>query len=202
MKPEEQRYTAQQRVERMHVRCIQTPKLRFFGSMVLHGKTTFTDRVPTAATDGINTYYNSDFVQTLDDKELMFVIIHECMHKIYKHIIIWKKLREKDALLTNMANDYVINLEIQDLDPAEKFLRIPKHTEGPKKGKPNCMLDEQFRNMDSKQVFDILEQENEEKPSKGSDSQEDSDTDDGEGEGEGKTYSSKAKDLEVVSENW
>ena len=155
-------YTAQQRVERTHVRCMQIPKLRFFGSMLLHGETICTDEVPTAATDGINTYYNPVFVQTLDDKELMFVVIHECMHKVYKHLFIWKKLREKYALLTNMANDYVINPMIRDLDPDEKFLRIPRYKEGPKKGMPACLLDDQFINMDTKQVVDILLLENEE----------------------------------------
>jgi predicted metal-dependent peptidase len=156
-------YTAQQRVERTHVRCMQIPKLRFFGSMLLHGETIFTDEVPTAATDGINTYYNPVFVQTLDDKELMFVVLHECMHKVYKHLFIWKKLREKYALLTNMANDYVINPMIRDLDPDEKFLRVPRYKEGPKKGMPACLLDDQFINMDTKQVVDILLLENEEK---------------------------------------
>ena len=161
----EHRYTAQQRVERAHVRCMQIPKLRFFGSMVLHGQTTFTDKVPTAATDGVNTYYNPEFMQTLDDKELMFVVIHECMHKVYKHMALWKKLREEDALLTNMANDYVINPMIRDLDPTEQYLKVPRYKDGPKKGIPNCLIDEQFKNMDSKQVFDILKQENKEPPS-------------------------------------
>ena len=110
-------HTAQQRIERTYVRCMQIPKLKFFGAMLLHGETTCTDAVPTAATDGVNTYFNPEFVQTLDDKELMFVVLHECMHKIYKHLVIWKKLREKDALLTNMANDYVINPLIRDLVP-------------------------------------------------------------------------------------
>ena len=190
---QDQRYTAQQRVERAHVRCMQVLKLKFFGSMVLHGQTTFTDRIPTAATDGINTYYNSDFVQTLDDKELMFVVIHECMHKIYKHLIIWKKLREEDAMLANMANDYVINPMIRDLDPTEQYLKIPRYKEGPKKGEAACLIDKQFVGMDSKQVFDILKQENEEKPSKGLNSQEDSDTDNEEGESD-QTGSSPSED--------
>ena len=156
-------HTAQQRIERAYVRCMQIPKLRFFGSMLLHGETTCTDAVPTAATDGINTYFNPEFVQTLDDKELLFVAIHECMHKVYKHLFIWKKLREKYALLTNMANDYVINPMIRDLDPEERFLRIPRYKDGPKKGEVMCLIDDNFEGMDTKQVVDILRKENEEK---------------------------------------
>ena len=155
-------HTAQQRIERAYVRCMQIPKLRFFGSMLLHGETTCTDAVPTAATDGVNTYFNPEFVQTLDDKELMFVVIHECMHKVYKHLFIWKKLREKYALLTNMANDYVINPMIRDLDPEEQFLRVPRYKDGPKKGEVMCLIDDNFEGMDTKQVVDILRKENEE----------------------------------------
>lgn len=157
-------HTAQQRIERAYVRCMQIPKLRFFGSMLLHGETTCTDAVPTAATDGINTYFNPEFVQTLDDKELLFVAIHECMHKVYKHLFIWKKLRKEDPLLTNMANDYVINPMIRDLDPEERFLCIPRYKDGPKKGEVMCLIDDNFEGMDTKQVFDILRKENEENP--------------------------------------
>lgn len=161
-------HTAQQRIERAYVRCMQIPKLRFFGSMLLHGETTCTDDVPTAATDGINTYFNPEFVQTLGDKELMFVVIHECMHKVYKHLFIWKKLREEDPLLTNMANDYVINPMIRDLDPGERFLRVPRYEDGPKKGEVMCLIDDKFEGMDTKQVFDVLRKENEEKEPEGS----------------------------------
>ena len=157
-------HTAQQRIERAYVRCMQIPKLRFFGSMLLHGETTCTDAVPTAATDGINTYFNPEFVQTLDDKELLFVAIHECMHKVYKHLFIWKKLRKEDPLLTNMANDYVINPMIRDLDPEERFLCIPRYKDGPKKGEVMCLIDDNFEGMDTKQVIDILRKENEENP--------------------------------------
>ena len=190
-------HTAQQRIERAYVRCMQTPKLRFFGSMLLHGETTCTDAVPTAATDGVNTYYNPEFVQTLDDKELMFVVIHECMHKVYKHLVIWKKLREKDALLTNMANDYVINPMIRDLDPEELFLCAPRYRDGPKKGEMMCLIDDKFEGMDTKQIFDILEKENEETEPEGPIDEEDGEGEDGEGEGgegedgEGNSYSPK-----------
>jgi predicted metal-dependent peptidase len=132
--------------------------------MLLHGETTCTDAVPTAATDGINTYFNPEFVQTLDDKELLFVAIHECMHKVYKHLFIWKKLRKEDPLLTNMANDYVINPMIRDLDPEERFLCIPRYKDGPKKGEVMCLIDDNFEGMDTKQVIDILRKENEENP--------------------------------------
>ena len=96
-------------------------------------------------------------------------------------------------MLANMANDYVINPMIRDLDSTEQYLKIPRYKEGPKKGEAACLIDEQFVGMDSKQVFDILKQENEEKPSKGPNPQEDSDTDNEEGESD-QTGSSPSED--------
>lgn len=160
MKPEEQRYPADKRLQRAHVQLMQVPKLRFFGSLATFGKVELATNVSTAATDGINTFYNSDFIQTLDDKELLFVVIHECMHKAYKHLIIWKHLRAKNPLLANMATDYVINLKIRDIDPQEKYIRLPTYKDGEKKGQPACLIDDNFKEMNTNEVFIILEKEN------------------------------------------
>ena len=46
----------------------------------------------------------------------------------------WKHLRDEDALLTNMACDYVINLQLKDLDRKGKFMKMPTFKEGAKKG--------------------------------------------------------------------
>ena len=166
MKPDEQRYSADKRLQRAHVQLMQIPKLRFFGSLATFGKVELATNVSTAATDGINTFYNSDFIQTLDDKELLFVVIHECMHKAYKHLIIWKHLRAKNPLLANMATDYVINLKIRDIDPQEKYIRLPTHKDGEKKGQPACLIDDNFKKMNTNEVFIILEKENSEKKDK------------------------------------
>lgn len=163
----EQRFTAQQRLERAHVRLMDIPELRFFGAISLYGDNTIgSDVTATAATDGINTYYNPEFVQTLDDKELLFVVLHEQMHKAYKHLIVWKHLVTKDALLANMSMDYVINLQLVDLQNKTRgrYFTTPLLKEGEHKGEPHCLVDEAYRDMGTQQVFDILEQKNQIQP--------------------------------------
>ena len=163
----EQRFTAQQRLERAHVRLMDIPELRFFGAISLYGDNTIgSDVTATAATDGINTYYNPEFVQTLDDKELLFVVLHEQMHKAYKHLIVWKHLVTKDALLANMSMDYVINLQLVDLQNKTRgrYFTTPLLKEGEHKGEPHCLVDEAYRDMGTQQVFDILEQKNTQSP--------------------------------------
>ena len=161
----EHRFTAEQRVQRAHVVMMDTKKLRFFGALSLYGDiNTDVDVTATAATNGIDTWFNPEFVQTLDDKELMFVAIHEQMHKAFKHLVVWQHLRDQDELLANMACDYVINLKLQDIDPHGEFMRMPTFKDGDKKGQPHGLIDEAYRDMNTQQVFDILYQKNQQSP--------------------------------------
>ena len=162
------RFTAEQRVQRTHVMMMDTKELRFFGALSLYGDIDIgTDATATASTNGIDTKFNPDFVQTLDDKELMFVAAHEQLHKAYKHLIVWKHLRDEDALLANMACDYVINLKLQDIDPKGRFMKMPVFRDGENKGEPYGLIDEAYRDMNSQQVFDILKKINKQPPSGG-----------------------------------
>ena len=159
----EQQFTPQQRLERAHVKLMEVKELRFFGAISLYGENDIgTDRTETAATDGINTYYNPDFCQELDNKELLFIVLHEQMHKAYKHVFVWKHLVKEDPLLANMAMDYVINLQLADLAKAtgEKYFKMPTFKEGPKKGEPMALVDEAYRDKNTVQVFNILKQKN------------------------------------------
>jgi predicted metal-dependent peptidase len=91
----------------------------------------------------------------LDDKELAFVVLHETLHKAYRHMTTWKRLHDEDHRLANLACDYVINLQLRDMDKDELLLAMPKRPDG----KPLGAIDERFRGMNAKQVFDILKEE-------------------------------------------
>ena len=163
----EQQFTAEQRLERTHVQMMEINDLKFFGALCLYGGNDIgTDKTQTAATDGINTYYNPDFVQEMTDKELMFVVLHEQMHKAHKHLIVWKHLVKEDALLANMAMDYVINLQLVDLQEKTngRYFTMPVFKEGKHEGKPHGLVDEAYRDMNVQQVFDILKQKNKQSP--------------------------------------
>jgi predicted metal-dependent peptidase len=61
---------------------------------------------PTAAVDGRNFYYNSNFVNLLDLDETVFLVGHEVGHCIYEHFL---RRGDRDPKLWNMAGDYKIN---------------------------------------------------------------------------------------------
>ena len=119
------------------------------------GKVSVDEAVPTAKTNGLDVIYGRAFVDSLTDKELAFLILHETMHKAYRHLLVWKGLYKKNPQLANMACDYVINLQLHDYDPNGNNIEMPKDVDGNVMG---C-IDEKYRGMDAHQVFMMLEKD-------------------------------------------
>lgn len=155
--------TAEKRIEKIHVSLMRNPKFCLFSGLFMVGKVSIDDKVPTANTNGIDVTYGRSFIDRLDDKQVGFLVLHEAMHKAYRHLTTWEKLWQKNKQLANMACDYVINLQIRDYDPEENYVRMPTNEEGDLMG---C-VDERFRGMDAGQVFAILEKENRDKGGSG-----------------------------------
>lgn len=140
------------------------------GGIMMMGKTTLSDTVPTAATDGRNEWYNPEFVFQFNDKCVGFIIIHENMHKAGRHMTTYKKLVDiYGATLVNMACDYWINGKIIKADPEEELVAMPH-----KDGKPVGLYDPKY---DGWTVLQIIKDLKEEQEEQGGGS--------GEGEGEG-----------------
>lgn len=165
-----QALTAEQRLTRAVVGVMS--QVQCLSGVLMVGKKEIKDGIPTACTNGRDEFYGREFVGTLNDAELRFLIMHETYHKLYKHLTTWRALWDENKRLANMACDYVINLKIIDefglteID-GRKFVQMPK----------GGLLDERFRNMTAKQVFDILKQEQD-------DEDEGNDNDEGDGDGD------------------
>jgi predicted metal-dependent peptidase len=149
--------TAEQRIERIHVQLMKHPNFCLFSGLFMIGKVEVKDKTSsgTAQTNGVDVVYDRAFVDNLNDKQLAFLILHENMHKAYRHLVVWQSLRKKNAKLANMACDYVINLQIRDYDPNNEMTDFPTDAQGNVLG----LIDERFRGMDSAQVFKILEED-------------------------------------------
>jgi len=144
----------ERKLSKVKIALMRNPKFAFWSGILMVGKTSVVDDLPTAATNGRDEMYGREFVAKLGEKELAFVILHEAMHKCYRHLTTWRKLWEEDAMLANAAMDYVINLELADLGRATGVLAFPVID-----GKQLGLLDEKYRGMNTKQVFDLLKQE-------------------------------------------
>jgi predicted metal-dependent peptidase len=141
--------SAEQRIERCHVQLMKHKNFALFSGLFMIGKVSVDDKTPTACTNGMDVRYGREFVGSLNDKQLAFLILHENMHKAYRHLVVWEKLYKRNAVLANIACDYVINLQIRDYDPSQYDTEMPTDAEG----KPMGCIDEKYRGMDSQEVF-------------------------------------------------
>jgi len=138
--------TAEQRIQRAHVWLMNEPRYCLYSGIFMLGKTSVDDAVPTAATNGRDVMYGRKFVEGLTDQEIRALVLHENLHKAFRHLTTWKNLYKQNAQKANMACDYVINLMIYDSDPSGRDVKLP---EG------GC-LNEKYRKMNARQVFDAL----------------------------------------------
>ncbi len=138
--------TAEQRLSKALVAIMGSPKYTALAGVLMIGEKTVND-IPTACTNGRDEMYGREFVEGLTDAELRGVVLHENYHKLYQHMSTWKHLWEIDPHSANQAMDYVINIKIAD-DNTDGFAVIPK----------GGLLDAQYRDMDTAQVFNLIHQ--------------------------------------------
>ena len=148
----------ERKVQKAKISLMRNPKFALLSGILMVGRTYVDDHTPTARTNGRDEWYGRKFINELSEKELAFVIAHEASHKMYRHLSTYRKLHEENQSLANQACDYVINLMLHDTDPEQAVISMPRWKSGDKKGEPMGLIDEQYRGMNSKQVFDLLKQ--------------------------------------------
>lgn len=132
----------------------------FFGTFLLHlpmVDATDEEWCPTAAIDGRKIYFNRNFVNSLDHKELQFVLCHEVMHVALDHLT---RKGHRDMDYWNMATDYVINgILVEDKIGKMPTIRVPVDvdTAGKKTTAQRVGLyDARYSGLSSEQVYEDL----------------------------------------------
>lgn len=144
--------SALKRIERAHVEMMNHKDTMEYAGVIMVGKYSVDENIPTACTNGIDCRYGKAFVEGLSESDLRGLILHENLHKAFQHTFLWRHLYEQNPKVANMACDYVINLIIKDIDRGSSgFVTLPKQG----------LVDERFRGMSSQEVFDILMDEGE-----------------------------------------
>ena len=137
--------TAEQRLSKAIVDIMGSPKYIALAGVLMIGNRSVDDKVKTACTNGRDELYGRAFIETLSDAELRFLVLHECYHKLYRHLTTWRHLYDDNPSLANKACDYVINIKLSD-DNVDGFAQMPKVG----------LRDEKYRGMDSAQVYKLL----------------------------------------------
>jgi predicted metal-dependent peptidase len=81
-------------------------RMPFFGNMATRMALIERNDMPTASVDGKNFYFNTKFVNSLKQKELIWLFAHEVMHCALEHFL---RKDNRDHQLWNVATDYAIN---------------------------------------------------------------------------------------------
>jgi predicted metal-dependent peptidase len=168
-------------LKKAHVRLMRHRKTYLYSGVLLLGTSTVDNRkASTACTDGINKYYNSDFLieQTKTLAKISGVVLHEALHVFLKQIPRHKDLWEEDPQVTNAAADYVVNAIIKDIENEDRAaiaaLPAPANKVDPVVILPDgALYDEKFINWSMRQIYNYLKKEDkQDEPEQGDDEQE------------------------------
>jgi predicted metal-dependent peptidase len=114
----------------------------FYGNLATRLKLVNADEwCGTAATDGLNFYYNSRFIMKLKHKEVEFLFGHEVLHVVYDHI---GRRDERDPQLWNIANDYAVNADLKRYNIGEFITTV------------SCLYDAKYEGKTSEDIYDDL----------------------------------------------
>lgn len=114
----------------------------FFGNLATRLKLVNADEwCGTAATDGLNFYYNSRFIMKLKTKEVEFLVGHEVLHVVYDHL---GRRGSRDPQIFNIANDYAVNADLK------------KHKVGEFITTVGCLYEPKYLNWVSEAIYDDL----------------------------------------------
>lgn len=117
-------------------------KQPFFGNMATRMKLIdASDWCQTAATDGRNFFYNKDFVDGLETKELEFLFGHEIGHCVFDH---FGRRGDRNPQLSNIAQDYAINQILVDEKVGKTITKV------------KICYDPQYRGMAWEEIYDKI----------------------------------------------
>ena len=97
-------------------------KAPFFGNMATRMRLIeANDWCPTAATNGRDFFYSTEFVNKLSIKKLEFLFAHEICHAIFDH---FGRLGSRQPQLANIAQDFAVNQILVDERIGEKITEV------------------------------------------------------------------------------
>lgn len=144
--------TDDQKVRAVHLDIMRHKEAALLAGVVLIGDIKFTNKMPTAFTDGCDVGYNSEFLRKLSRKELRWTALHENLHKAFQHCVLWKEALKQQPDIANAAMDFVVNAAIEKIDPTHDWCEFPSN-----KG-ALWLLDPKYEDWSFPKVFNDLRQ--------------------------------------------
>ena len=130
------------------ITLMNDPRTAMLAPTVCLGEIYVDDETPTACTDGRDSWYGREFCGALPFKQLLFVQLHEELHKLCMDLMLCADLFAIDAQIANISCDQANNNTIMAL--IESGL-------GDLLEMPSCAVyDKKFRGWSKQQIFHFL----------------------------------------------
>jgi predicted metal-dependent peptidase len=142
--------TEEVRIKRGHIAMMKHPETALYSGVMMMGETSVEDSKITAYTDGYNKRYGRAFLAEMckEDAEINALILHENLHIVLRHHIYGKDMFLENKNRANHAADYVVNGIIMAIKD-KKLVKLPD----------GGLYDPRFENMNMRQVYNILKDE-------------------------------------------
>ena len=129
----------------------------FFGNLATNLKLVNSDEwLATAATDGINFYYNARFINMLSRGEIEFLFGHEVLHVVYDHL---GRRGDRDPVISNVAADYAVNADLKRHKIGDFITTVPCLYEAKYDGKGyEFIYDDLVKNAEKINMDDLIDQ--------------------------------------------
>lgn len=119
------RMAPHQKIQACHIDMMNHVEFSMLSGVLMVGAVEVSDKYPTAATNGRDVYYGKAFIEDFTRKQLRYLVAHENFHKALRHCTEYRSIMERFGPLCNMAQDHVINLMIEEMDPTFAFVERP-----------------------------------------------------------------------------
>jgi len=119
------KFTAEQRLTAAAVDIMNHREFSMLCGILMLGKVVVSEDFPTAATNGRDCYYGAGFMAKQNRAQTRWVMLHENFHKALEHCTQYTDIVKKYPSLSNVAQDFVINALIDEMDPHQAFAERP-----------------------------------------------------------------------------
>jgi predicted metal-dependent peptidase len=145
--------TQEVRIKRGHIAMMKHPETALYSGVMMMGETSVDDKPITAYTDGVNKRYGRAFLTAVckEDAEVNGLILHENLHIVLRHMMYGRDMFMENKDRANRAADYVVNGIIMAIKD-KKLIKLPD----------GALYDPRFDDMNMRQVYNILKDEEEE----------------------------------------
>lgn len=113
------------KIRKVHVSIMRHKDFALISGVTAVGNVYVDKKSPTACTNGRDVWYGEDFLKMQNEKQARYLVLHENFHKALRHCTAYPALMKKYPEQYAQAIDFVVNDQIETVDPKFEFVERP-----------------------------------------------------------------------------